>query len=57
MINTRKGNCLANVVMGNFFGLLKSKLLDLKESSSLDELRKDIMKYIEYYNKKQIKPR
>ena len=33
---SRKGNCLDNSVMENFFGLLKSELLYLREFESLD---------------------
>ena len=43
--------------MENFFGLLKSGLLYLKEFSSLEELRKDVNEGIEYYNNKRIKLR
>ena len=48
---SRKGNCLDNAVMENFFGLLKSELLYLKKFSSLDEFKI----YIWYYNNKRIK--
>lgn len=34
---SRKGNCLDNSVMENFFGLLKSELLYLQEFSSMEE--------------------
>ena len=33
---SRKGNCLDNAVIENFFGLLKSELLYLKEFESMD---------------------
>lgn len=33
----RKGNCLDNSVMENFFGLLKSELLYLKEFTSYED--------------------
>ena len=35
---SRKGNCLDNAVMENFFGLLKSELLYLREFESIEEL-------------------
>ena len=34
---SRKGNCLDNAVMENFFGLLKSELLYLKEFDSMEQ--------------------
>lgn len=33
---SRKGNCLDNAVMENFFGLLKSELLYLQKFSSIE---------------------
>ena len=52
---SRKGNCLDNSVMENFFGLLKSELLYLREFSSIEEFRVELEKYIDYYNNKRIK--
>ena len=52
---SRKGNCLDNSVMENFFGLLKSELLYLREFESIDEFRTELVKYIDYYNNKRIK--
>lgn len=52
---SRKGNCLDNAVMENFFGLLKSELLYLQEFNSIEHFRKEIDEYIEYYNNKRIK--
>jgi len=52
---SRKGNCLDNSVMENFFGLLKSELLYLREFESLDEFKEELEKYIDYYNNKRIK--
>lgn len=52
---SRKGNCLDNAVMENFFGLLKSELLYLREFSSLEEFQIKLEKYIDYYNNKRIK--
>ena len=52
---SRKGNCLDNSIMENFFGLLKSELLYLREFSSLDEFKEELKKYIWYYNNKRIK--
>lgn len=52
---SRKGNCLDNSVMENFFGLLKSELLYLREFSSMEDFRIELEKYIDYYNNKRIK--
>ena len=52
---SRKGNCLDNAVMENFFGLLKSELLYLREFESLEEFRDELEKYIYYYNHQRIK--
>ena len=45
---SRKGNCLDNSVMENFFGLLKSELLYLREFLSYEEFVGEIHKYIYY---------
>lgn len=52
---SRKGNCLDNSVVENFFGLLKSELFYLKNYSNIEELEKDLIEYINYYNNKRIK--
>ena len=52
---SRKGNCLDNSCADNFFGLLKSELLYLNKYTSIEELEKDIIEYIEYYNNRRIK--
>lgn len=51
---SRKGNCLDNAVVENFFGTLKSELYYLKKYRSVKELKKDIDEYIQYYNKERI---
>ena len=50
---SRKGNCLD--LAENFFGLLKSELFYMKEYKTIEELEKDIIEYIDYYNNKRIK--
>ena len=52
---SRKGNCLDNAVIENFFGILKSELFYLKKFSSVNQLKKEIVHYINYYNKDRIK--
>jgi putative transposase len=52
---SRKGNCLDNAIIENFFGILKSELFYTKKFKSIDELKKEIKKYISYYNNERIK--
>jgi len=52
---SRKGNCLDNAVMENFFGLLKSELFYLFEFNTLDEFLLELEECICYYNTKRIK--
>lgn len=52
---SRKGNCLDNAVMENFFGLLKSELLYLKTFNDFDEFVTELEEYIRYYNNTRIK--
>ena len=52
---SRKGNCLDNATMENFFGLLKSELLYLQKFSSIEEFEKELERYIYYYNNVRIK--
>lgn len=53
----RKGNCLDNGCAENFFGILKSELYYPKEKEykNIEELEKDIIEYINYYNNSRIK--
>lgn len=52
---SRKGNCLDNAVIENFFGLLKSELLYLREFSSFEEFQTELERYLKYYNHNRIK--
>jgi putative transposase len=36
---SRKGNCLDNAIIENFFGILKSELFYLKKYTSIDQLK------------------
>ena len=47
---SRKGNCLDNAIIENFFGILNSELFYLNKYTSVDELKKEIDVYIMYYN-------
>ena len=52
---SRKGNCLDNAVMENFFGLLKSELLYLQEFNSQEHFKQELVDYLDYYNNRRIK--
>jgi putative transposase len=52
---SRKGNCLDNAVIENFFGTIKSELFYLNKYTSISELEKDIKEYIYYYNNDRIR--
>jgi putative transposase len=52
---SRKGNCYDNAVMENFFGILKSEFLYNQEFDSVEDFKKELASYIEYYNHKRIK--
>lgn len=52
---SRKGNCLDNAVMENFFGLLKSELLYLQKFESMEHFRDKLEAYLKYYNEDRIK--
>lgn len=54
---SRKGNCLDNAMMENFFGLMKNELLYLREWDSVEQFSKELVKYIRYYNNDRIKLR
>ena len=52
---SRKGNCLDNAVIENFFGLVKSELLYMKEFDSMDQFKAELIEYLDYYNNRRIK--
>jgi putative transposase len=52
---SRKGNCLDNSPMENFFGLMKQEMYYGETKCSYEELKKRIEEYIKYYNNKRIK--
>jgi transposase InsO family protein len=52
---SRKGNCLDNAVMENFFGVLKSELLYLQDFDSLEHFKSELIDYLDYYNNRRIK--
>lgn len=54
---SRKGNCLDNCPIENFFGKLKNEMFygHENEFKTLDQLKRSIEEYIVYYNTKRIK--
>lgn len=52
---SRKGNCLDNSPMENFFGILKQEIYYGNTFKSFKELKTTIEKYIKYYNEDRIK--
>ena len=52
---SRKGNCLDNSIMENFFGLLKQEIYYGVVYYSHEELKSEIERYIKYYNEQRIK--
>lgn len=52
---SRKGNCLDNAIIENFFGIIKSELFYIEKFNSINQLKKEIIKYINYYNNDRIK--
>ena len=54
---SRKGNCLDNSVMENFFGILKQEIYYGVVYYSFEELKSEIERYIKYYNEERIKER
>lgn len=54
---SRKGNCLDNAMMENFFGLMKNELLYVNDFDSIDDFIAQLNEYIWWYNNKRIKLR
>ena len=52
---SRKGNCLDNAVIENFFGIIKSELFYVNKFKSVHHLKQEIKEYIHYYNNDRIK--
>jgi putative transposase len=52
---SRKGNCLDNSPMENFFGLMKQEMYYGEALCSFEELKNRIVEYMDYYNNKRIK--
>jgi putative transposase len=51
---SRKGNCYDNASMESFFAVLKSEFFHTKKFTSIDELKKELVAYLRYYNHERI---
>lgn len=47
---SRRGNCLDNASMENFFGMLKTEWLQRRKFATFDEAKNAVEQYIRYYN-------
>ena len=54
---SRKGNCLDNAMMENFFGLMKNELLYANKYERIEDFESALRRYIDWYNNKRIKLR
>ena len=52
---SRKGNCLDNAMMENFFGLMKTELLYPNKWDDIKAFKTALRQYIRYYNNDRIK--
>ncbi|XTS86821.1 IS3 family transposase [Enterococcus faecium] len=52
---SRKGNCLDNSVIENFFGVLKSEFFYREKFRSIEIFQSKLNEYIRWYNNKRIK--
>ena len=51
---SRKGNCMDNSLMENFFGIMKNEMYYGYEYTSIEDLQKAMEEYITYYNTERI---
>ena len=47
---SRRGNCLDNACIENFFGLLKTEWIQRRKFTTIEEAQEVIEQYIHYYN-------
>jgi transposase InsO family protein len=52
---SRKGNCLDNAVMENWFGIMKTEFFYGKKFESVASFKEGLKAYIHYYNHDRIK--
>ena len=51
---SRRGNCLDNAAMESFFAILKTELFYLTKFKSVEQLKNELVKYLDYYNNHRI---
>ena len=52
---SRKGNCLDNAVMENWFGMMKTEFFYQQKFETVEVFKKGLREYIHYYNHDRIK--
>ena len=52
---SRKGNCLDNAVMENWFGIMKTEFFYQKKFGDVQSFKTELKEYIHYYNHDRIK--
>jgi len=52
---SRKGNCLDNAVMENWFGIMKTEFFYQKKFDDVGSFKAELKEYIDYYNHDRIK--
>ncbi|ABP33519.1 Integrase, catalytic region [Polynucleobacter asymbioticus QLW-P1DMWA-1] len=52
---SRKGNCLDNAVMENWFGIMKTEFFYPKRFETIESFKQGLHEYIHYYNHDRIK--
>ena len=52
---SRKGNCLDNAVMENWFGIMKSEFFYQEKFETVESFKQGLHEYIHYYNHDRIK--
>ena len=52
---SRKGNCLDNAVMENWFGMMKTEYFYQRRFENVETFKEGLKEYIDYYNQKRIK--
>ena len=52
---SRKGNCLDNAVMENWFGIMKTEFFYQKKFDDVQSFKAELEEYIHYYNHDRIK--
>jgi putative transposase len=52
---SRKGNCLDNSVMENWFGMMKTEFFYQKKFETIEAFKAGLEEYIHYYNHDRIK--